>query len=334
MKPIVSLMCIACAGFLVSCAATIPTELINARQAYQNASTGPAAQLTPAELHQAEEALARAEKSFLSDPKSYHTRDLAYVAERKANIAEARAAIASEQGSAAQANKDFQATQSDIMKQTKQDLSRTRTDLATSEHAGEMTADKLSAEQQARLDAEERSADTQTEAAERLLVEQQARVDAEKRSADAQAALVKLATVKEEARGLVITLSGSVLFASNNATLLPAAQARLDQVAKALMATKERRLTVEGHTDSQGTTDYNLDLSQRRADAVRAYLVSRDYPADRIQARGIGKGRPVADNASPEGRANNRRVEIIVEPEVAGKNETPEMEQVGKIDPQ
>jgi outer membrane protein OmpA-like peptidoglycan-associated protein len=334
MKPITYLILVACVGLFGGCAATIPTELINARQAFQNASAGPAAQLTPAELHKAAEALAQAEKSFLSDPRSYHTRDLAYVAERKADLAEALAAVAAAQGNTAQANKDFQATQSDIMKQTKQDLSRTRTDLAESELAGEMTADQLSVEQQDRLDAEMRSDDMQTAAAERLSVEQQARLDAEKRSTDAQAALVKLAAVREEARGLVITLSGSVLFASNDATLLPAAQARLDQVAKALMATKERRLTVEGHTDSQGTADYNLDLSQRRADAVRAYLVSRDYPADRIQARGIGKGRPVADNASPEGRANNRRVEIIVEPEVTGKNETPEMERVGKIDPQ
>lgn len=315
MKPMVSLILIAGAGLLASCAATIPTELTNARHAYQTASAGPAAQLTPADLHQAQEALARAEESFLSDPRSYQTRDLAYVAERKANLAEARASIASAQGSAAQANKDFQATQGDIMKQTKQDLSRTRADLATSEHLGEMTADQLSTEQQAGLDAEQRSADTQVAAAERLSVEQQARIDAEQRSTNAEAALVALAAVKEETRGRVITLSGSVLFASNQATLLPAAQGRLNQVAEALMATKDRRLTVEGHTDSQGTADYNLELSQRRADAVRTYLISRNYPADRVQARGIGKGRPVADNANPEGRANNRRVEIIIEPE-------------------
>lgn len=69
--------------------------------------------------------------------------------------------------------------------------------------------------------------------------------------------------------------------------------------------------------DSQGTADYNLDLSQQRAEAVRTYLISRAYPAERIQARGIGKVRPVADNASSEGRANNRRVEIIIEPDAA-----------------
>jgi outer membrane protein OmpA-like peptidoglycan-associated protein len=128
--------------------------------------------------------------------------------------------------------------------------------------------------------------------------------------------MVNLAAVREEARGSVIALSGSVLFASNKAMLLPAAQAQLDHVVEALMEDKERSLIVEGHTDSQGNSDYNLDLSQRRAEAVRTYLVSHDYPADLIQARGIGKVSPIADNASPEGRANNRRVEIIIEPEI------------------
>ena len=149
--------------------------------------------------------------------------------------------------------------------------------------------------------------------AEQLAAEQQVRIDAEKRAADAQAELAKLAAVKEEARGLVITLSGSVLFASSKSELLPAAQSRLNQVAEALMATKERKLTVEGHTDSQGSSSYNQVLSQQRADAVRSYIISRGYPAELIQAQGIGKDRPVADNGNPEGRANNRRVEIIVD---------------------
>jgi len=146
-----------------------------------------------------------------------------------------------------------------------------------------------------------------------LVVEQQARRDADKRAADAQAELAKVAVVKEEPRGLVIMLSGSVLFASGKSELLPAAQNRLNQVAEALLATKERKLTVEGHADAQGSSSYNQVLSQQRADAVRSYLISRGYQSDLIQARGIGEDRPVADNASAEGRANNRRVEIIVE---------------------
>ena len=137
--------------------------------------------------------------------------------------------------------------------------------------------------------------------------------DSEKRTAAALAELAKLAAVKEEERGLVITLSGSVLFRSAESTLLSSAQVKLDQVANALLAVRARNLIVEGHTDSQGSESYNQGLSQRRADAVRDYLVQRGYPADRIQARGKGKGSPIADNASPEGRANNRRVEIIIE---------------------
>ena len=137
--------------------------------------------------------------------------------------------------------------------------------------------------------------------------------DSEKRTAAALAALAAITAVKEEERGLVVTLSGSILFRSGESTLLSSAQVKLDQVAKALLAVRERNLIVEGHTDSQGSESYNQGLSQRRADAVRDYLVQRGYPADRIQARGKGKGRPIADNASPEGRANNRRVEIVIE---------------------
>ncbi len=128
--------------------------------------------------------------------------------------------------------------------------------------------------------------------------------------------LAKLAAVKEESRGLVITLSGSVLFASNKSSLLPAAQSRLNQVTEALMATKERTLVVEGHTDSQGAADFNLQLSQQRADAVRDYIISRGYSSSLISAKGIGKERPVSDNSNVEGRANNRRVEIVVGKEI------------------
>jgi outer membrane protein OmpA-like peptidoglycan-associated protein len=116
---------------------------------------------------------------------------------------------------------------------------------------------------------------------------------------------------------MVITLSGSVLFASNQSTLLPEARTRLDQVAAVLLTTRERHITIEGHTDSQGTDSHNMDLSQRRADSVRNYLVQKEYGSDLIQANGMGEGRPIADNTNAEGRANNRRVEIIIEREPA-----------------
>ncbi len=302
MKLIKYVILVACTGILGSCAATIPPkELSDARQAYQHASAGPAEQLVPAELHKAKEALDRAERSFSKDPTSFQTKDLAYVAERKAEIADALASIASQKEIAAKADKEYQATQGNIMKQTKEEL--TKTQMEQAEAAAKAAADK-------------RAADAAAAAAEKLAAEQQARLDAEKQAADAQAELAKIASTKEESRGLVITLSGSVVFASNKAVLLPAAQSQLNQVAESLMSTsKNRKLIVEGHTDSRGSAAYNKELSQRRAESVRSYLISRGYPAELIEARGIGKDRPIADNASPEGRANNRRVEIIVQQE-------------------
>ena len=113
---------------------------------------------------------------------------------------------------------------------------------------------------------------------------------------------------------MVITLSGSVLFASNKDALLPAAQERLGQVADALKTQDDHKIVVEGHTDSQGSAASNQGLSERRAQSVVSYLVSRGVPTDKIRAQGLGPNRPVSDNATVEGRANNRRVEIIVQP--------------------
>lgn len=296
MKSIKYLIIVTIVGLLVGCSSSIPpAELINARQAYQKASMGQAAQLVPAELHKAQAALAIAEKSFQEEPESFLTRDLAYIADRKAKLAEALATTVAENAKTAKANKDFQLTQNQILKDTKEDL-------AVSERDAALKTEQLAAEKKA--------ADVQ---AELLAAEQKARLDAENRAAKALADLANLAEVKEEARGLVITLSGSVLFASNKSELLPAAQNRLNQVADALMEIKERKLTVEGHTDSQGSFDHNQGLSQQRADAVRSYLISRGYPSDLIQAQGIGENRPIADNNNAEGRANNRRVEIVVD---------------------
>lgn len=287
MDPKFLFMSVVCTGFIGACAATVPPELVNARSAYQRASNGPATTVSPAELHVARQALTLAEQSFKDHPDSYRTKDLAYVAQRKAEQATATASITMDQKSQTKANSDYQTAQGNIVAEKKRDLTLTRTALAESERSGAATAQLLSAEQVART-------------------------EADKRAAAAQAALANLAAVKDEPRGLVITLSGSVLFASNQATLLPEARTKLDQVAAVLLSTRERNITIEGHTDSQGTDANNLTLSQRRAEAVKDYLVQKGYQVDRVQARGIGEGRPIADNTSPEGRANNRRVEIII----------------------
>jgi outer membrane protein OmpA-like peptidoglycan-associated protein len=306
MKTIQFLILVTFVAFVAGCATVAPNELINARLAYQHASDGPAEQLAPVELHKAHEALVLAEKSFQKEPDSYKTKDLAYAAQRKSELAGAIGVMAADKASKDKANVAFQNKQTEIVKQGKQDLSDS--EKQTAEARAEI--DKQAALKEAK---EKSDAELQMQQAEIANQTKQDLSDSEKRTADALAALAVLAAVKEEERGLVITLSGGVLFRSAESTLLSSAQVKLDQVAKALLDVPARNLIVEGHTDSRGSTSYNQDLSQRRADAVRDYLVQRGYPADRIQALGKGKGSPIADNASPEGRANNRRVEIVIE---------------------
>ena len=286
---------IAFAGLVSACAPMVPHELADARLAYQQASQGPAARVAPAELHKAQEALTEAERSFGDKPDSQRTKDLSYVAQRKAELATALAQgeLAKQKRHASES--DFTKTQTQIIGQQGNTLNSTRAQLADSQRDNDAKGQALTREQQARLDAERKTA------------------DAEKRAKEAQDSLAKLAMVKQEERGMVITLSGSVLFASNKSELLPEAQTRLDQVAAALLATKERSIVVEGYTDARGSETYNIDLSRRRAESVRGYIVSKGYDADLIKSNGLGKARPIADNASAEGRANNRRVEIVVQ---------------------
>ncbi len=285
-----SLLTLSLAMF-AGCVHAVPTELTNARIAYSNASEGPAAELVPADLHIAQQALAVAEQAFVDDPRSYHTLDLAYVAQRTSQKADAMGRLAVQQEKTETANADFTTTQTAMMKDT-------RAELQASKASGAETKVALAGSEAALAGSEAALAGSET-----------ARLAADKRTL---AALAALASMKEEERGLVITLSGSVLFRSDEASLLPEAETRLNQVATALLETKERKLVIEGHTDADGEAPYNMDLSQRRADAVRHYLEGRGYNPELITSNGIGEARPIADNGTPEGKANNRRVEIVV----------------------
>lgn len=280
-------------GF-AACASSPSRELLDARRAYAHASAGPAAQAVPAELHKARVSLDRAEAAYSADASDQ--RDLAYVAERKSELAEVLANRAAHADTRAHAEATLATAKDANRLQTKEELARTKGYL--------VAADQTAADQRlAAANSASQAADAEQRAAE-----------ADRKLKAMQIELAKWAAVKEEPRGVVITLSGSVLFASDKATLLPEARTRLGQVTTALLDTKERHLSIEGYTDSQGKDAYNLDLSQRRADAVRTYLISQGYPPDLISAHGAGKAAPIADNATAEGRANNRRVEIIIQP--------------------
>src|SRR6188768_367406 len=150
---------------------------------------------------------------------------------------------------------------------------------------------------------------------EALAAEKAARVEAERKAAAAMASLAEIAKVKEESRGVVITLSGSVLFATGKSDLLAIAREKLNQVAKALTDQGFKSIVVQGYTDSVGSASDNDALSMRRAQSVRDYLVTRGVPSEKATAEGKGASSPVADNKTPDGRAENRRVEIVVTPE-------------------
>jgi len=269
---------------LVACGASQPPpELVDARKAYDRVSKGLAAQLAPAQLDTAKQALERAEKSFTDEGPDAPTPDLAYIAERKAEVAEATAGKLAAERDARQADKQFRDANLEGLDRAKNELSK------------------------------ERQTSEKTKAA--LESERAARAEAERKAAAAMASLEAIAKVKEESRGIVITLSGSVLFATGKYELLPIARDKLDEVAKALTDQGYKSIVVEGHTDSKGRAVDNDTLSLQRAESVRTYLVSRGIPSDKISAKGLGSARPVADNATAEGRANNRRVELIVEPQ-------------------
>lgn len=281
-----------------ACAAALPpSDLVQARASYDRASKGPAAQLAPAELDTAKQSLMRAESSFQDEGDAPVTRDLAYIAERHAQAAEGRAGVIQADRDKAEAEKHFKKAQIQTLDSTKA---------------------KLEAERQAREKTEQKVVQAKGEIAKtqaQLEAEKRAREEAEKRAAAALASLHEIAKVKEESRGVVITLSGQVLFKTNSHQLLPIALEKLNDVAKALKDQGFKSLLVEGHTDSRGSAAKNQELSFQRAESVRAHLISQGIPADKIRANGLGSSRPVADNSSQEGRANNRRVEIVVEPE-------------------
>ncbi len=112
-------------------------------------------------------------------------------------------------------------------------------------------------------------------------------------------------------RGLVLTL-GDVLFDTGRAQLNPGSARKLDQLGQFLTDHPERRVQIDGFTDSVGSESYNQDLSQRRADAVKFALISRGISPSRIGSQGYGKSFPVADNADSGGRQLNRRVEVVI----------------------
>jgi outer membrane protein OmpA-like peptidoglycan-associated protein len=192
---------------------------------------------------------------------------------------------------------------------------------ARQKEAAEKATAEAVAQQQA-LAAE--TAKAQAAAAQSDQLRQQAdqmRQQAEKEKQDLRARLLAqlntILSTRDTARGLIANMS-DVLFKTGSFELLPGARERLAKVSGIVLAYPSLHLQIEGHTDSVGTDEYNQGLSEKRAGAVRDYLVQQGIAADSIEARGLGKTQPIASNDTPEGRQQNRRVELVLSGEAIG----------------
>jgi len=150
---------------------------------------------------------------------------------------------------------------------------------------------------------------------------EQLRQQAEKEKQELRARLLQqlntILATRDTARGLIANMS-DVLFKTGSYELLPGARERLAKVSGIVLAYPSLHLQVEGHTDSVGGDEYNQQLSEKRAGAVRDYLIQQGISADAIEARGFGKTVPIASNDTPEGRQQNRRVELVLSGDAIG----------------
>ena len=209
-----------------------------------------------------------------------------YLADRKVEIAaaQARASLAEDQRTALSQERD----KSRLDARTREaDASTSRPAMANEEIAGQKRA------------AEAARADTDA-----------ARMQAAAEAAEMQKQLDDL-NAKATDRGMVLTL-GDVLFASGRAELREGTNANLNKLVGFLNQYADRTVMIEGYTDSVGGDDYNLGLSQRRADAVKSYLTGQGIASARLTSSGKGESGAVAGNDSADGRQQNRRVEVII----------------------
>ncbi len=268
------------------CGGATTPELESARAVMDEARQSEAARLKPDEILVAERTLERAEAA---PDGSTREANLAYVAERQ--------------------------TQRAIVDAHRAELETTleRNDEAYRERLESLTEEQremLRSREHALVEREQEVRDTQAT----LVEEQEARREAEDREQATMDRLSELAAVRQERGETVITIGGEVLFVTGQAEILPTGRDRLTVLAEVLRDTEGQRAIIEGHTDSRGSDEYNMRLSQRRADAVRDFLIAEGVPRSQLRAVGQGEAMPIASNDTPEGRANNRRVEVHLRP--------------------
>jgi len=251
-----------------------------------------ASQVAAKDLAAARDALDDADNAYEDKADLELIEHLAYVAQRHADVGEQHIAEAH----AKQTVKEGE-------------LARSRVLLAAREREAASLAEQNKAAEARNQEAEQRNLAlaSETEALQRQAAE------ARERATQLEAELTDL-QAKQTERGLVLTL-GDVLFDTGQASLKAGAATTIDQLAEFMRGYGERKVRIEGHTDSRGDDAYNSELSARRAAAVRDALVERNIEPQRIRTVGLGEAYPVASNDSPAGMQQNRRVEIVISDE-------------------
>lgn len=269
----------ALAAVAVGCATSKPPkELTVARAEFARLQRSDAVAFAPARVVSAKRSLDLAERSYRDSPGSFRTKGLAYNALRQSQLAEAYGDLARAERDREAAVALYQQRQSTLRESAQQGLSQSQSELETARRE--------------------------------LAVESAARSEAERRFSEAMQGVGR---VSQDQRGTVIALEGAVLFQTGKSNLAASSRNRLENVAEALKKVEAAQsITIEGHTDSTGSEETNMALSQARADAVREFLITQGVSADKIKAVGRGEANPIADNSTPEGRATNRRVELII----------------------
>ena len=275
----------------------------------------------PLALGEAERSLRRAETATGSDTQRIH---LIYMADRRIQIARAVAQREQLDQEYAQLEKERNDM---LVRGSKLEAERARMEAEKARMISQATAEDAERARQEAQAAQQREAESSRNAAQAREEAKQAKALAA--SSDTAAQLAKreaeLATqqadtlrrqlenlqLRQTESGVVVTL-GDVLFETGETQLRDDAMASLVEVVDLLQSEPDKKIRIEGHTDSTGDAETNLKISQQRADAVRDALVSLGVDADRITAKGMGEDFPIATNETEDGRRQNRRVDVIL----------------------
>ena len=307
----------------------VPLELLQARNAVAIAKSEGAEQYAPGAMQKAQDSLTQAEEYYNDKKGSTPIRTASRAATQSAEDARVLSIqkrnderVAAER----QAERDrTQAAQQQASRlkqplqqaQAQQQAAQQAADQARQQQLAAQQATEQARAQQQALAQQAADARAQADRAEqaRLQTEQQAAQQREK----LRQQLSQVLQTRETAQGLVANMP-DVLFDFNKSTLKPSAKERLAKVAGIILAYPDLQLKIDGYTDSVGGEQYNQQLSEERAASVRDYLISQGVSANNVIAQGFGKNDPIASNASPEGRQQNRRVEMLVSGNAIGSS--------------